>query len=239
MITDRMSWDEVSNELHEELRAWLDSRKLGKLKHEWNRINMKRTIFPAVYSYDYKSRKNNNCHFILRASERRSLKDKKIQFAFFMDMRTANGNYLVSPCTQRLKYNAGCIIVTTPHAMNRFEQRTGSTKRGMELRKEFMLSVVETGIINNDNPDHISIAFGEGVLLGKMIGEKVCMLKTFIDDRTAREKYKKMKQNSINEMNVLTGRNLTDCQKLIRIMAGELCQYNPLIVRDPFNLNTK
>ena len=234
MITDRMSWDEIAAEMYDELRVFLNSQKMKKLKVDWNRVNMKRTIFPAVYSYDYESKRRNSCHLVVRCNDRRSLKDKKILFAFFIDMRTENGTYLVSPCTKRLKRNNDNIIVVAPHALNRFEQRTGSGKRGEQLRRDFMLSVVETGIVNNDDPEHISVAFGGGILLGKMISETVCLLKTYIDDRTAGGKIKRMKQASIEEMNYLKGINLTDRQKLIKLMAENICAYDPIITLDPF-----
>ena len=97
-----------------------------------------------------------------------------------------------------------------------------------------MLSVVETGIVNNDDPEHISVAFGGGILLGKMISETVCLLKTYIDDRTAGGKIKRMKQASIEEMNYLKGINLTDRQKLLKLMAENICAYDPIITLDPF-----
>ena len=43
-----------------------------------------------------------------------------------------------------------------------------------------------------------------------------------------------MKQASIEEMNYLKGINLTDRQKLLKLMAENICAYDPIITLDPF-----
>ena len=43
-----------------------------------------------------------------------------------------------------------------------------------------------------------------------------------------------MKQASIEEMNYLKGINLTDRQKLLKLMAENICAYDPIIPLDPF-----
>lgn len=180
MIVKSMTPEEVYNEIEKDLPNveawWRDVRK------KVSRFALKLTKFPRAKWYEYKSHRLNR--YIFRAF----LYDRKTLFTMILALQKADRGYAVY-VTKLSWQNRTNKFAVLPHVFDRYAQRVGVKKEGVELVKHFFErnfhgepskdNMLSGKSVRYKGRDNLCLSMQEGVALGEMI-DGIFVAHTFI-----------------------------------------------------------
>lgn len=194
MITKTMSLKEVLLEMSRDYIETIERVSFRKGR-KFRRIVLKSRKFPVIASDIYVSPRKNMWIMMYTAYNKKHIGGRElVRHGAVADRENGLHLYLLER-DDSLFY----LLVFNPHFFNRYKERTGNSKRGVELMREFLLT--SGNMVFEVNKDKCILLCDNGVFLGTVeVINKITLalhLKTYIrEDMTYKNQITRLKKYS-------------------------------------------